>query len=331
MAPLSRPDTDIKNGRFRNRQLFLLAIKGSVSIAIVWFLIDNIDFGVLSERLDSHAVGPLIMGFLTGILIMGVTALRWWGIHRSVQAPIPFLFSIPATMECYALNLALPGSVGGDVVRAARAQRLCGRLRESIMAVLLDRGGNLAAQMAMCLAALPFLQSAMASYDLKLAIYSVVAIGLIGILVIYGAPAVIGSSRIRRRLLVRELMRVGFIFRRVVHFPMAVIEIAFLSFVIQALNVIMIWAAALAVGFEGVPFVTLVLAMTFGMLGSALPISFGGLGGREGAVVWVFLETGMARDDAFMIAIIYGALVLSQTLPGLLILVGGRLPPIVNR
>ena len=331
MAPLSHPSTTAVSRRSVYRRLFFLVIKGSVSIAIVWVLVSRIDFQLLSERLDSHDILPLAFGFLTGILIMVVTALRWWGIHRRIRASIPFLFSVPATFECFALNLTLPGSVGCDVVRAARARRLCGRLRESIMAVLLDRGGNLAAQMTMCLTALPFLQSSMASDDLKLAIYSVFSIGVIGVLVIYGAPAMIGNSRFKRFRLARELMRVGFIFRRIVLMPVAIIEIACLSFIIQTLNVVMIWAAVLALGYEGISPFTLIIGMAFGMLGAALPISLGGLGVREGAIVWVFLETGLALHDALMIAIVFGALVLSQAVPGLLILVSRRLPPLINR
>jgi hypothetical protein len=66
------------------------------------------------------------------------------------------------------------------------------------------------------------------------------------------------------------------------------------------------------------------------MLGSALPVSVGGLGVREGAVVWVFLETGLAENTAIMIAILYAVLVLSQAIPGLLVWAFGRLPPIVS-
>lgn len=331
MTSLSRPDTDIPIKRSPVRRIVLLALKGCVSVVILWLLIEKIDFRVFSDRLNANAIGPLSVGLVSGILIMMVTAVRWWSIHRRMGAPISFPISIPVTMECYALNLALPGSVGGDVVRVARAKTMSGKFRESIMAVLLDRGGNLATQMLLCLIALPFLHSAMASRDLKVAIFSIAAMGLAGLLVIYGAPPLFGRSRIRRFFLARELIRAGFILRRIVHLPIAVLEVGILSVVIQALNVLMMWTAVLAVGHMEAPFLALVIAMAFGMLGSALPISFGGLGVREGAVVWVLLETGMAENDAFMIAIVYGALVISQAIPGLLILLSGRLPPIIAR
>jgi glycosyltransferase 2 family protein len=327
--PLRSDDAAARSGP-RVRSLAILGLKAIISIAIVWFLITKVDFETLSARLGTNAALPLVFGIVLGLLTMVVTAVRWWRIHHRLRADIPFRFAIPATMECYALNLALPGSVGGDIVRAARARQLCGRTREAVMAVLLDRGGNLAAQMVLCIAALPFLHNSMASNNLEVAVLSVTLIGALGVAAVYLAPLLVGRSKLERIRLIRELIRVGLILRRILHFPSAVCEIAVLSFGIQAIGVIILWTAVLAIGLETPPLFTLVVAMSFGMLGSALPISFGGLGVREGAVVWVFLETGMAEDTAFMIAIVFGALILSQTIPGLYIWAFGRMPPIIS-
>lgn len=331
MTVLSRHRRMIFLTRDRLQKRTILSLKALISLAIVWFLVTRVDFTALMDRLGADAAFPLAAGVVAGVLIMCVTALRWWGIHHRISAPIPFPFSIPATMECYALNLALPGSVGGDIVRAARARRLCGRLREAIMAVLVDRGANLAAQMAMCIAALPLLHGAMASADLEAAILVIAGTGAAGAVCVYFAPPFLGRSPLRRKVrIVGELMRVGFIFRRIAHLPRAVVEIALLSFVIQGLNIAMLWAAVAAIGHPTLPLFTLAVAMAFGMLGSALPISFGGLGVREGAVAWVLLETGMPQQDAFMIAIVFGALVLSQAIPGLFIWAFGRMPRIME-
>jgi glycosyltransferase 2 family protein len=321
--------TEARTGR-RPRQLIILLLKALTSIAIIGFLLNKIDFATLASRLDSGSVLPLAGGIGVGILIIVVSAFRWWGIHHRIGASIPFRFSVPATMECFTLNLLLPGSIGGDVVRAARARRLCGRTREAIMAVLLDRGGNLAALTIMCIAALPFLGASMASRNIEVAVFVLATVGILGVTAVYLAPFLLGRSPLKTWRPTREFIRIGFILRRILHLPRAVCEIAGLSFVIQALNIAMLWAAALAVSQEALPLFTLVIATTFGMLGSALPVSIGGLGVREGAVVWVFLETGLAENTAIMIAILYAVLVLSQTIPGLLVWAFGRLPPILS-
>ncbi len=330
MNTTPRPIPSNPEAGSRRRELVILSVKATVSLAIVWFLATKVDFETLASRLSAEALVPLTIGIIAGILMMVLTAVRWWGIHYRIRAPIGFPFSIPATMECYALNLALPGSVGGDIVRAARAARVCGRMREAIMAVLLDRGGNLSAQMVMCVAVLPFLHISTASRDLQIAVILVTAVALVGVAVVYLSPALLGRSPLKRLRPVRELVRVGFILHRILNFPRAVFEIAFMSFVIQAGNVIMLWMAILAIGHGSVLLFTLIVAASFGMLGSALPVSFGGLGVREGAVVWVLLETGMAEAEAFMIAIVFGGLVISQAVPGLFIWAFGRLPPVID-
>jgi uncharacterized membrane protein YbhN (UPF0104 family) len=330
VIPASLPEQAGVGLAARARQLTILSVKAIVSIAVVWFLLNKIDIAALASRLGADAILPLALGFGVGALVIVVSALRWWGIHYRLRAPIRFGFAIPATMECFTLNLLLPGSVGGDVVRAARASRQCGRTREAIMAVLLDRGGNLAALTIMCIAALPFLDASTASRNIEIAVFILATVGVLGVTTVYLAPFLLGRSPLKTWRPVREFMRLGFILRTILHLPRAVCEIAALSFVIQALNIAMLWAAALAIAQEELPLFTLVIATAFGMLGSALPVSVGGLGVREAAVVWVFLETGRAENTAIMIAILYAVLVLSQAIPGLLIWAFGRLPPIVS-
>ena len=308
----------------------MLALKALISIALIWFLLNKIDFTTLGARLGTGSVLPLTAGIIVGVLIIVVSALRWWGIHYRLRAPVPFVFSIPATMECFTLNLLLPGSVGGDVVRAARASRLCGRTREAIMAVLLKRGSNLAALTIMCIAALPFLDIPTASRNIDIAVFVLSLIGIAGVTAVYLAPPLLGRTRLNKLRLVREIVRIGFILRRILHLPRAVCEIAALSFFVQALNIVMLWVAALAVTQETLPLFTLVIATTFGLLGSALPVTFGGIGVREGAVAWVLVETGLDQNTAIMIAVVYGALVLSQAIPGLFVWAFGRLPPLVG-
>jgi uncharacterized membrane protein YbhN (UPF0104 family) len=330
MTLSTQPAVSSRLPRSRRRNAIILSIKALVSLAIVWFLATKVEFETLSSKLTAEALAFVVIGISVGVTMMVLTAVRWSRIHRCIRAPVHFSFAVPAVMEGYALNLALPGSVGGDIVRVARAARLCGKIRESIMAAMIDRGGNLSAQMITCLSALPFLHAVTASLDLQVAVILVTSCVAMGVIAVYFSPLLLGRIRLKSVRIVRELVRAGFILHRILHFPGTVAEIAVYSLLLQAMNVIMLWMAVLAVGHQSIPLPAMMVAASFGIIGSALPVSFGGLGVREGAVVWVLLEIGMVEAEAIMIAIVFGGMVLSQAIPGLFIWAFGRLPPILN-
>jgi len=83
---------------------------------------------------------PLVaLGLLLVGLILPVLVVRWWMLMRCRSIQVPLFRAFRLTMVGLFFNFCLPGTTGGDVVKAYYAAKGSNRRAEAVMTVIVDR------------------------------------------------------------------------------------------------------------------------------------------------------------------------------------------------
>ena len=88
----------------------------------------------------AHArLGLLLLGLLLVAPIYPITAVRWWMLLRARGLAVPVWQAFRLTMVGCFFNYCMPGSTGGDVIKAYYAAKNSSHRADSVMTVIVDR------------------------------------------------------------------------------------------------------------------------------------------------------------------------------------------------
>ena len=248
---------------------------------------------------------------------------------------LPLLRLFRYTQVGLFFNAVLPSGMGGDIFRIVLSRRAGAPLRRAAAAVVLDRLMALFALIVFVAFASPFLlqmlQHGVAGWLIVLAT-GAGTLGIAFLLAFHHLLGWLGGSlvgRLRARLPVVAKRGVDFL-DDVSHSAFgllanrrsgpAVMGLSLLTQLTMGLSIYIVARALHAPVTLGNCLALFPPAMLLGML----PISLGGWGVREGAMVLFFGLVGVGTDDALGMSILYGLNVTVAGLPGGLIWVLGR-------
>ncbi len=89
--------------------------------------------------LKSADLGLLLLGVVLVAVIFPVQTVRWQILMRCRGLEVPWLKAFRLTMVGQFFNICMPGTTGGDVVRAYYAAKGSGRKSAAVMSVIFDR------------------------------------------------------------------------------------------------------------------------------------------------------------------------------------------------
>ena len=143
------------------------AFKFCVVVALLWWMLktDKLSFremAVIFERPDALVAAFVV--WLVGPVFLGT--FRWWLLIRGAALDCSYTRALKLQLTGFFFNTAMPGSVGGDIVKAiyiVRDQPVKTRKTPAMLTVLLDRIVGLMGLFVMAIFA------ALASYDKLLA------------------------------------------------------------------------------------------------------------------------------------------------------------------
>ena len=249
------------------------------------------------------------------------SAVRW----KLLARPFGFVASVAKFTEYYFVgmyfNLMLPTAVGGDVVRAWCLNGSQGRLRAAITTVFLDRVSGLLVLIVLACAGVAFSPIELPSW------IAWFVWGTAGISVLCGFVA----ARMFRRgkTLTGSLERVRIRLRDLLT-PHIVLTTTLWSFGVQAGNVILVWLVGKSIGSE-VPASFYWILVPMVSLLTMLPLSFNGMGVREGATILFLAPLGIAEDRAVTLALLWFLVFVAASLiGGVVYLFGGIKKPQVD-
>ncbi|MDG4770099.1 lysylphosphatidylglycerol synthase transmembrane domain-containing protein [Solwaraspora sp. WMMD792] len=288
--------------------------------------------GLLAWRLGTNAfldgmrvidARVLLLAVGIGLLTTVCSAWRWCLVARGMGLALPLAGAVADYYRAIFLNAALPGGVLGDVHRAVRHGREVADVGRGVRAVVLERTAGqlvLFAVAAGVLLTLPVPAPARLVTAAQVAAAVVAAAALMVALFVAvrrrrprvrrTAAAGSGGSWWTRAVgrTVADL-RSGLLARRT--WP----GVALLSVAALAGHLATFLVAARAAG-STAPLHQLAPLMVLALLAMAVPLNVGGWGPREGVTAWAFGAAGLGAGLGLTVAVVYGLLALTASLPG---------------
>ena len=282
--------------------------------------------GVLVTRLKPSSLLPSAHGralawAAAGVAVMLValvlSAVRWQRVLRAMELPARLTTLVSHSLAGLFVANFLPSTIGGDVLRVARLSAANGERPGSFASVVLERLTGFVVLPALSLLALfthPQLMHLGAATNLAVTLS-------LGTLVLLGAVVIAaGNPRLGRRLAdhpgwLRFLGAVHLGLDRIRRRPGAAASVLATAVAYQLAVVLAGWLAARALGIDlgWGAFMAFVPAVA---IAQVIPVSFNGLGVREGAFVLFLTPLGIVARQAVALGLLLYAMNMAVSLLG---------------
>jgi hypothetical protein len=283
-------------------------VRALVSIGILAYLGWTLEWARFGSLVAGADLGLLGLAPVLLLIAFGFAAVRWRRLLLGVRTRASVLACYRFYLVGAFYNLVLPGAIGGDAVRAAlMARATTAPLTRVAVVVLLERATGVLTLFVIGALAVAYLPPAVAE---RLGPGTVKAIGLLGAGV---AVSVLAVRPIATWVLAKLVPRLGR--ATLFGFAAASLEMALalparawvwvftLGALFQGLDVVSTYLVARAIGIDLPPAVFFVIVPVVYVV-TMLPISLGGLGVREGALVVLLGMLGTPASDAISLSLL---------------------------
>jgi uncharacterized membrane protein YbhN (UPF0104 family) len=301
-----------------------IGLKAAVSGGLIWYLLSGRDFGALGRHFAAMDLGLLVLAFAVMLVQIVIGGLRWSSVMRGLGPDLPLMSAVRLFYVGAFFNQALPGGTGGDAVRIFLSYREGAELRQAINGVLIERVATVLALVALVDVTQPLFIKSLTAEAARVSTTGVITVTLVSLI---GLALVSQLDRLpesfRRWRVVRGLANLGIDTRRVLFSPGRA-AIPLFWCVVGHLNVslsVFVLAKGLGIGVSLFDCVVLIPPV---LLILTVPISIGGWGVREGAMVWAFALVGVPTEQALVLSLLFGFTALAGALPGGLVWLAGR-------
>jgi uncharacterized protein (TIRG00374 family) len=262
-------------------------------------------------------VVDLIAAVVITLIGVVLSAVRWQRVLTALEAPTRLLTLVRHTFAGLFVSNFLPSTIGGDVLRVSRLTTTVGNGPTSFASVVLERMSGWIVLPVISLTGF-VVNPSLRGFGNS----SRVAIGIaVGTLVLLGLVlASATSSRIGGRLGHSEGWRsfIAAVHLGLVRFrkhPAAALEVLVAGFVYQFF---VVWAAHLAAGALRIDigFTAMLAFIPAVAIVQVLPVTIGGLGVREGALVLFLNPHGVPAHQAIALGVVIYAINLVASLAG---------------
>jgi len=296
----------------RRKPWVLTAMKVALSVAIIVAIGRNVDLAAAWQRFARQNLWFPVAAVAIMSLQIGLSGVRWHIILRSLGAPARLTESVRLSYVAVFFNTWLWGA-GGDVVRAWLSHNSLLRLRQSINSVILDRVAAVAAVSILVLMTAPMFIRDTYQTTLGLVLCGFAACLLSGIVVaalLHRLPINWTRFKVLRGLHMLSMATETIFLRPAAALP--VLGVAVIGQIVVALAVYM-----MALGLNvGLSLLDCMILMQPVALVTALPISIGGWGVRETAMIGLLSFVGVPSSAALSLSVQMGLLTIVATLPG---------------
>ena len=294
------------------RQLVLIALKLTVSAALLYFAISRLNLASLGDRLNHMELGWVAAALALALLQTGVSAIRWREVALACGAALAPRQALRFNLIASFFNQGLPSTVGGDAARIWLLARTGAGWWKATCSVLLDRFIGVLALTTLVAVSLYW------SFGLiqnPVGRSTLAVIGLGGLL---AGAAFLALGRWRwlaRWTLTKRLAEMAVLARTMLFSANSGPRIVVLSLLIQFMTVLIAWSLARSVAaqFELAQSFLLILPV---MLIATVPISIAGWGVRESALVLAFSYAGLAEVDGLIVSVLLGGVMLAVGVVG---------------
>jgi uncharacterized protein (TIRG00374 family) len=291
---------------------FWFAVKLAVSLLLLVWLVGKFELSAAS--LAPLGYGPLFIALAATCVTIVAGAARWQVILGSYSQQLPFRETFRIQYVSAFMAQFLPGFVGPDAVKAYMATRRGVRLATSIASVMLERGLSVLGLVLIVLAASPRVLEVVKDDRLQLLLLGFSAATLLGTATLIALSEQLNRGAERLRWLSPfALLASGL--RDLVRNARSLALVLAGTLLIHLMYAVSLWAALAAFG-EPPMFRDVIAVFAPVVLFQMLPVSFGGWGVRELAVVTMLAAVGVGGSQALAASIVLGIVQMIACLPG---------------
>lgn len=301
------------SGDSKTRNWFFTLIKVGVTVLLFWLLTQRIDVSDIVARLSEAWVPGLILALGTVFTQLALNAARWRLLAALDGIALPYRKSFRFYLEAMFFNQALPGAIGGDVMRVYRIRSFCVGLGQAVNSVILDRVTGLIGLATLIAVGLPLLLERTGDQSLLTGFGAIAVVGLGGtamVLLVARLAEDGPGGRLRG-----AVVRFARLFDSLARHPRTAVPILLLALSTHVAVVIMATVAARALDLP-FGFLDCLIVVPMSVLIATLPISLGGWGVREGAMAAGFTLIGGTAADGVTLSIAIGLLLLAVGIVG---------------
>jgi uncharacterized protein (TIRG00374 family) len=301
------------------RHIILVLIKVMVTSALVYWLYVQMETGATLEVVTGIEPGRLLLAVCLHCMVFILSALRWWLLLSTTNVSLPFSRALPSYYLGVFLNNFLPTSMGGDVARIVHLRLRGLSTKALISSSLVDRiiGLTVVTMIGAC--------SVLASPMIPLDPDKATALVLVAFAVLLSPLLLMTPHAVRLvnrftekyhgtrlRLAILEIVSLCQSYRRARSVLLAAYSITVLM---QCIVVFIYFLLGNGIGVD-IPLLTYFTFIPLVFIVASLPISIGGLGVREGALVGMLVATGVDSQLAISLSILYLIVLWIASLPG---------------
>lgn len=266
---------------------------------------------------DAGALANIGVALLFTLVGVVACAIRWQRVLATLEVPVRLVRLVRLYLASLFVGNFLPSTVGGDVVRVTRLSAETGQSPRTFASVVLERLTGWIVLPGLTFVGL-MLNPAFRSYGRATAL--VVVTAAVTLLALSAVLYIAGHPRVGRRLQDQEGWRrfIAAVHTGVTRFrqrPAQALSVLFAGFAYQLCVLLSVFFASkaldLPIGFTAV----LTFFPAVAIL-QALPLTLGGLGVREGALVLFLKPMGVESKEAIALGVLFYAMNLVVSLLG---------------
>lgn len=312
----------------RKRALALL-IRIGISVGLFVFLfwqMPDVDVSEMVPEWKTSTLVWLVLAFLLTVAAFVMSAVRWQQVARAIGLRVGLGRLLSHYMAGQFLSNFVPTTVGGDVLRVARLSKDTEDAPRSFTSVVFERLSGWIVLPAISLSGLALnsdLRDLAGATRAAFATAGVVLFALVGLILLAG-------NDFTGRMLERREGTIGRWFNSI-HLgldalrasPGSVWRILAAGFAYQLVLLAAIACAVEAIGIEEVGFTALLAFIPAVLIVQVLPLGIGGLGVREGALVFFFSRLGVQDEQSIALGLLLYLLTVAASLLGFPALIFG--------
>jgi glycosyltransferase 2 family protein len=285
----------------------------ALTVSLLWVLSQQLDLGRLVAAAREMGAPEVALVFALFGLQLIVVAFRMRVIANFLSLRIGFWQAFQSVLVGAFVGQTPLTSLGGDAARMVVLARSNLSLHDTAKAVALDRIFGLLGLLAINLAVVVPLWATVTTPALRLGVIGCIVAGLlciVGFLTLGAMPAALRRFRLLNWVVETAQASLAMMGR-----PGAFSLVLGLSLVAHLINIVIFHSILVTMG-QSISFWDALVLLPFPLLLSLLPLSIGGWGVREGAVVIALAFVGIATQAALSASVMYGIALLLVGLVG---------------
>jgi hypothetical protein len=286
------------------RKTLINLLKIAVSIGLLIFIFSRIDFPKFLEIVSRANPGWLIAAVMLMFLGIVIRAKRWQILLDAIDISVPLKELIAIYFVGFMFNNLLPSGIGGDAMRAVEMHHHTKRTTDTVTSILLERFLGLSTLQAIGAFALLFNWNAVPPTVAYFTITIFLAMALGGYLFINRTLYITLQNRLWLFRRLTEINIIGKLFESFQRYPGPALRRSYFVSLLFNLSLIgMNMCVGLAVGVEA-SFIQYAIFIPITSIVLIIPISFGGLGVREGTYIELFQSIGVPEETALAMSLL---------------------------